>query len=343
MADAEKSLMEDLAEAWEASEITTQEEPDNGGDDYVEEGSADLDTVDDEPAVGEKPEPEGDAKDAETDGAADDIPAKAAEEATEDDLSQPPKGLSPAAREAWADTPAAVKADIAKREKDFERGITQYAAGAKRAQQMDQALSQYNQLFAINGGNPPRFISDMLGVTARLQMGTPTQKAQTAALLIEQFGVDIPTLDAVLTGGAAPQQQPQQQPQPVDVQAEVDRILSERESQHVQRNTKAEVDAFAADPKNEFFRDVRSDMAVIFQAAEHRNEPITMQEAYDRACRMNPEVAQILDARKAAERSGRSRRAASSVAGSPSAPSESQFIDDRRAAIAAAWDTSGRV
>ena len=50
------------------------------------------------------------------------------------DVGDAPSSLPPAAREAWGDTPDAVKAAVAKREKDYEAGIMKYADNAKRAQ-----------------------------------------------------------------------------------------------------------------------------------------------------------------------------------------------------------------
>ena len=71
-------------------------------------------------------------------------PAAEAEQAVEaEDV--PPKSLSLAAREAWKDTPKAVRDDIAKREADVEKGMRKYGEDAHRAQNMDKVLPPDSQ------------------------------------------------------------------------------------------------------------------------------------------------------------------------------------------------------
>jgi hypothetical protein len=52
----------------------------------------------------------------------------------------------------------------------------------------------------------------------------------------------------------------------------------------------AQIEAFKRDPKNRFFENVRQDMAKLFQTGKAD----TLQEAYDAACWLNPDIRAIL-------------------------------------------------
>ena len=261
------------------------------------------------------------------------------------DLETPPAGLPPAAREAWGDTPQAVKEAIAKREEDYSKGIQMYASGAQRAQQMDQALQPFQQFFAINGNNPPQVIRDVLGTAATLQMGSPQQKAAAAFQLIQSFGVDIGMLDQMLAGeapapGAAPAPQ---QVTPVDVQQAVQQALAQQQNEQSREAISSEIAAFAADPKNEFFNDVRNDIADIMDAAARHGQPMTLAKAYERACQLHPQISGILQARAADATNAQRRAAASSVSGSPSDSGTNAPPTTVRGILETAFDEGGRI
>jgi hypothetical protein len=155
--------------------------------------------------------------------------------------------------------------------------------------------------------------------------------------------VDVAALDAALVNamggqGGQPQQVPQQQFQ----DPRVDQLLGalqQREAQQVQR-----------------IRDdaVREDMADILELAARRGLDMTMEQAYERACRMNPEISRIIAQREAAgaARSGqspieRAKLASSSVRSTPSnTPMQgASQPGNLRGDIEAAWgatETRGR-
>ena len=106
------SLMEDLASAWDSFERTEEDEPDVSTEPEPIAASAEPEGQDDS-----VPE----SADADVHAEAGEGEAEAVDAPVEDE--KPPVGLSPEAREHWKDVPQAVKADIAKREKDFAQGI----------------------------------------------------------------------------------------------------------------------------------------------------------------------------------------------------------------------------
>lgn len=325
MAEEEENntLMDDLATAWEEAEEENNEEAE------LVEAAPETETA--EPVVAEQPDG--------AESAEEEPPGTPPSEEQQDQQliedDGPPRGLSPAAREAWKDTPPEVQKEIAKREQDFSKGIQQYAQNAKRAQQMDQTLAPYNQLFAMNGG-PANTLPGLLQTASQLQMGTPSQKAQTVANLIKQFDIDIGTLDSVLVGQAPPEQAPQQ-----NIQEEIQRALApmfQQQQQEQASTIQSELATFANDRTNEFYSDVRGDMADIMDVAARQGQQVSLKQAYDKACLMRDDIRQIVDARKSTDEVSQRRAAASSISGGPrgnEAQPQPESISDF---LSAAWD-----
>ena len=333
----EDSLAADLAAAWDEAET--------GDDDASSMESA-------EPTAGtSEPDGEGHTADKSADESVH-TPAVSADKA--DDAGPaakpqagegPPVGLSPSAREAWKDTPKAMQAEIAKREADFAKGIQQYAENAKRAEGMDRVLQPYQQYLAMNGG-PGQTISTLLQTGAGLQMGTPVQKAQLVAGLIQQFGVDINTLDNLLVG-KTPKEKPQdavqravqQAIQPYQQQMEQFKAMQAQAAQAQQGAVTQEVNDFAS--THEFYRDVRGDMADLLDMAANRGQQMTMEQAYNKACALHPEISNVLASRQKAP-SNTQRAAASSISGGPGGSAGGSSDMDLRATIEDAWANAGR-
>lgn len=329
---AEDSLTADLAAAW--SEADTGEEDESIQPAAEQRGAGEDDT----PAEATDDQVLAEPVQAEDTG-------EAGTEAKPEDSEAPPVGLPPAAREVWKDTPKAMKEAMVKREHDFATGIQRYAENAKRAEGMDRVLQPYQQYLAMNGG-PAQTINTLLQTGAGLQMGTPAQKAQTVASLIQQFGVDIQTLDTLLVGKTpqakpqdAVQQAVQQAVAPYQQQMEQFRAMQAQAAQQQQGAVTQEVNEFGT--KNEFYTDVRGDMADILDMAANRGQQMTMQQAYDKACLLHPEISNIMQARSKAPTDNQ-RLAASSISGAPGGAGGSNSDLSLRATIEDAWANAGR-
>ena len=264
---------------------------------------------------------------------------------------QPPVGLPPEAREVWKDTPPAMQAAITKREGEFAAGIQKYAENAQRAQQMDQAFAPYQQLFAMNGG-APKMMPGLLQVASALQMGSPQQKAQTVANIIKQFGVDVRQLDGAIVGDApTPEMQQENQfGQLLDQKlAPIQNFMGQFQQSQQQQATQAqeeiatEVETFSRDPKNEFYSDVKLDMADLMDMANNRGQNMSLAEAYEKACKMHPQISQIMETRANQQLVNEKRTAASSIGGAPGGGGPTGEPSSVRAAIEEAWDNVGRV
>jgi len=324
------SVAASIDAAWEAHD-RGDDEPDEGG-----EGEVD-------PAPESEPEPDTEEEGTQPEK---DTSEKAVSKDKDGgvDPDKPPVGLSPAAREAWKQTPPALKAEIAKREKDYAIGLQKNAEWANRARQMDQVLDPYKAFLSTNGGAAA--IPAVLERAMTLQMGTPTQRAQAAADIINQFGVDINQLDDILSGQApAPSQQ-----QPMSENEQwLQQFRQEQEQQRLQQQNYQQeqinqgVGAFLNDPAHEFASDVSEEMADLLEMAARRGVIMSLDQAYERACQIRPDIAQLVNGRKSTQSVNKRRNAASSIHGSPNGETTRQTGDNLRSAIEAAFDSVGQV
>ena len=347
--EVEESLLSDLGAAWDDDDSTTEgveasaatEEPAVTEDAVAES----ADTTD---ALGEG----GSNERASADGAEEGGEAEAGDaggEVAAAETNGPPVGLSPEAREVWKDTPKAVQEALVQREKQFATGIQKYAEAAKRAEGMDRALQPYQQYLAMNGG--PEHIGALLQTGAGLQMGSPVQKAQTVAKLIKDFGVDISTLDSLLVGDAPPAQAQQQNDTQMAIQqamAPYQQFMQQQQQQQQMaqqqqgQQVQSEVQAFATNPANEFYNDVKMDMADLMDMAANRGQNMPMEEAYKRACQMNTGISNILQSRTSANDIAGKVAAAASISGSPGGPGGGKNNPSLGDSIRDAWDNAGR-
>jgi len=125
--------------------------------------------------------------------------------------------------------------------------------------------------------------------------------------------------------------------------------MLQRESQQRQqseREVNQTVEAMAFDPKYPYFEEVREDMADIMEISTRRGVAMTLDEAYSRATRMNPDVygqlerqGNMTNANQQNLQAQRAKVAASSVTGSPASGGMQQHVGDGslRGAIEAAF------
>jgi hypothetical protein len=324
-------LSADLAAAWddsvEESDDGTAEIGTTPGDDQPDDDTADTELPTDVEASSETEDGES-AGNLDTDAAPDSLP--------------------PAAREAWGETPQVMREAIAKREKDFAAGIMKYAQGAKQAGQMNELIKPYGQYIQMNGG-PGKAIGSLLQTGSQLQMGSPQQKAQIVADLINQFGVDIGSLDNMLVGAApsasdqqnsAVQQAVQQAVAPY--QQTMNQIQQQQQHASQQQNQAiaGELGEFAK--THEFYNDLRGEMATMLENASAQGREMTPQKAYDIAAAMHPQIGPIVAARKNTASLADKRKAAVSITGNQGGAADRSAADDMNSQINAAWDAVGR-
>jgi hypothetical protein len=285
-------------------------------------------------------------------------PEKAEPKAVAQEDIKAPASWSAKARESWKTLPSEAKAEIDKREREVNQVLQQSASARKGMAQLQQTLAPHAQRL-INSGveNPMQAIGTLLATEGRLRQGSSHEKATTIANLIKQYGVDIETLDGVLSGqGVASQGASQGR-----VNADIDAILNEKlapfqqymteqqkwQQAQLNRSKQEASQSVAQFSQNaEFINDVRNDMADLMDLAAARGREMSLEEAYNRACMAHPEVSQILEQRKAqqammgtSEAAKAKKRAAVSITGQQGGQT-TRGADSLRAQIAQAWEES---
>lgn len=303
----ETSLSEDLESAIDMLEDndTHEEEETSVAPEAVEEEASQEEVP--EPVQAEQPES------AEVEQPAEASPYK------------PPIDWSPTLKEEWNGLPPNVQEAIAQREHSVQGLMQQTAEDRRTAQTFNNVVGQFRGLMAAEGvQDPMQGITGLLTTTAQLAMGAPQQKAAKIAELINHYGVDISTLDSILAGqqpetseDARLQQLLDQRMQPVNQLLEQMNQQRAQQVQQVQSVAYESIHEFGADPSNEFFENVRYDMADFLDMAAQQGRQMSLKEAYDRACALNPEIADVLAKRPSRNQQiAQKEAAASSVHGS---------------------------
>lgn len=351
--DAPGAESQSLSDQLRASFEQHESEVDDG-EEILEDESASVEEEAGEaeaPAEGEGEAESGDVPPAEDSGS----PKQADKDVEGEEAVPPPVGWKAGVREHWKDLPKDVKEYIHQREREFHQGIQRSSEMAQYAQRLNQAIEPMRPFFRANGLDDERGLQSVMQTAGMLMGGSGPQKVQAVTNLIQQYGIDLQMLDQSLAQvyGAAPsgeqgQQDPTANPQFKQMleqelapfrqfMGQLSQATQRRQQQDSQRYL-GEVQQFAQSPENEFYYDVRADMADLLDLAANRGVNMTMQEAYERACYANPEIRQVLEQRK--QREAASERAVqnSSVAGSPEGLDDMPDPDDLHGTIAHAWN-----
>jgi hypothetical protein len=279
-------------------------------------------------------------------------------------IDQAPASWKGDAKQLWKELPIAARQEVMRRERDTLKVLQDTALDRRKVQEITQVIQPHMERIAANyEGNPLVAINNLLQADRVLSSGTPLNKAQMVANIIQNFGIDLVTLDNLLSG----------QPLPAEVQqrSEVERLVEERlrpvmdfvgqqqaRQQQVVQQTQAQiaetVEIMAADTtKYPYFEDVRMDMADIIEMHTKRGVDLSLEEAYNRAVRMNGHTAAAVETRQstqaatqtalqAHQEAQRAKGAAVSIAGSPSTTS-GPTVDptDLRSLISSQLDNKG--
>jgi len=263
-----------------------------------------------------------------------------------------PVNWSPAEREHWSKIPRQYQDKIVAREAEMEKAMEGTAVARKTHDAMERLGEAYAPVLAAEGAeNPIAAAEHLFKYVAGLRMGTPAQKANIIAQVIQQYGIDIDALDMVLSGQPAADPAQNQMMQLIDQRmAPVNQLLETMQGNQASANAARETEVgneLATFQKTaEFMDDVRMDMADILDMASKNGRDMSLQEAYTRACSFNPEVSKILDSRKAAaDLTGNQTNmqdkanAASSIAGKQSGTGGGAENMSLRATLEDAWNS----
>jgi len=218
-----------------------------------------------------------------------------------------PESWKPIAKEHWTKLPAEVQQEVMRREREITQTLQQTAEQRKLADRFTEATRPFEAMIRAEGRDPVVAAQELFATAAFLRTGTPAQKAQLVANMVKNFGIPIDALDQALVGEEIPDEESKianlldQRLKPVmGFMEELKSLRSQREAS-TQQQIQTEIEAFAEDPQNEFFTDVREDMADIMEISSRRGHKLTLKQAYDKAVLANDEIQQILKKRKEAK------------------------------------------
>ena len=226
-----------------------------------------------------------------------------------------PQALSGPAKAKWKDLPPEIQQEWSKRENDIHKMMTAHDGELRMGREMKEVISPYMPIIVAEGGNPVKAVQSLLNTAYLLRTGTPEKKAQLVHEIAQTYGVDLgmvqaPEVDPVI---GSLQQEISQLKQFVSAQQQT-------QGQQEEQRYLSEIQAFAADPKNLHFEQVKSLMAPLLASGQAKD----LQEAYDMACHASPTIRSTLLAAKEAEKKAKrneelaaKKQAAVSVVGSP--------------------------
>ncbi|ARM87411.1 hypothetical protein RHEC894_CH01072 [Rhizobium sp. CIAT894] len=222
--------------------------------------------------------------------------------------SRVPPGWSAEAKAQFTSLPGEVQAAIAKREQEVDNGF--------RVLQDYRGLEEFTPLIRQAGMTH----ADVMRRAIDWEKALIRDPVNTVLHVAKVAGVNLHALVNGQTGEALQRNAQQVQPQPrsINVEATVEHVLRKRD-------TETQVDAFLSDPANAHAEDVLDDMVALINAGRASS----LQDAYDAACWMRPDIRRQLISQTAqpvrdhqaqrAAAADQARRASRSISGS-SAP-----------------------
>lgn len=181
------------------------------------------------------------------------------------------------------------------RESEFASGVSTYKQEAEQARPLNEAIAPFLPNLQRFGLEPTTAIRNLLGAHERLSLGSPQEKISLGVQIIKDYGIDPQALFQVLSGQAPMPQIPQQQqpaPPPVDVGAEVRKVLiAEKVDQAYQQ--------FLADVPTKYphYEQVKDDMAGLLQIGKAQD----YESAYHKAVRLHDDLWEAEQQRKTQE------------------------------------------
>ena len=276
-------------------------------------------------------------------------------------VEKPPQAWKPAQKAKWAALDPDIRQEVVRRERETTQVLNESAQARQFAHQFHNTIQPYLARLQSSGAAPLQAVQNLLAADHLLSTAPKAQKAQYLAKLINDYGVDILELDAALSGKEAADPvasrveallQQRLAPYQQFMTAQQQREAQQRAAQQAQMGQTIEQMAAQVE-KFPYFDQVRAEMADAIEIYSKRGVYLSLEEAYNKAVTMDPVLsqqvtnaslaqAQAAAAAKANTKAQRALKASASVSGSPGGSIGGKLdVNDRRAAIAAAFEAAG--
>ena len=237
----------------------------------------------------------------------------------------PPASWSATAKAAFAKADPVIQREVLKREAYMMNGAAQWQSKGERLNRLDAVLAPRRERFQLAGFDDAQAIQSLLAAQDYLER----DPVNALVYLARQSGVDLRTVAQQLGGGQAqaPQLPPQLQPLVQQVQTLTHAVAQQQQASVEARRTEflGQVDAFARDPANLYFENVREKMSELIRSGQAADLP----SAYEQAIWSSPEIRPLLLRRQqdelvaqtrtqASAKAAQARHASGSITGSPS-------------------------
>lgn len=221
---------------------------------------------------------------------------------------RPPNSWKKDYHDVWKAADPKLREYAYQREEQMRAGIEPLIPKAKFADEVNKVLEPYMGTLRGLGVTPPQAIEALIRTDHTLRNSSPEERRQLFLRLASQYGVNLTPVEG--------EQPPQMQlpPEVFSLKNELTNlrgeVLSWKEQQERAANEKLQGEITRFGQKHEFFEDVREDMAMLLQSGRAD----TMEDAYDKAIRLNPELFDQIQTRKQAEEAAKTSAALDAAA-----------------------------
>jgi hypothetical protein len=220
---------------------------------------------------------------------------------------RPPSSWKKDYHETWATADDKLKQYAYQREEEMKAGIEPLKSKAQFADQMQEAVQPYMQTIQGLGIDAPRAVKALMEADHALRFSTPDQKLQLFNRLAQQYGVNLGQVQGL-------PQQTAVDPMVYTLQNELNSVRGEvnnwKQQQEQAQNSAllGEINQFSQ--KAEHFEEARPVMIQLLQSGVATD----LQDAYDKAVRLDPTLFDAIQQSKQAEVDAQKRAAANKAA-----------------------------
>jgi len=212
-----------------------------------------------------------------------------------------PSSWSPKVRESWAALPEDVRREIVRREEASVNGVRKLQEKLAPAERFMQSMSGVFDHARNNlKTDPEQYIATIMSAHTRMSQVDTKERFNMLMNLADVYQIPLRDIinqsvgEEVLRRPQRQQEQQQYAQLPPDVMQEIQTMRQYREGMEIQAVADS-VNSFGAD--KEFFEDVRFQMGELIESGQAKD----MQEAYDMAIWLDPEVRDVIIGRERAD------------------------------------------